>query len=157
MAFKFNPFTGNFDIVKKAINVGVLSTKDEDIRSIREILITGLMGIAAYHSHAHKLGYIDDSIFDFTRKALVALADDTLELTDYIALVDECGKYGVSGMALLDEANKTTFGKPRISHVKIGVGNRPGILISGHDLNDIKQLLEQSQDQGIDIDRKSVV
>jgi hydroxylamine reductase len=139
------------DIIKKAFKVGVLSTLDEDIRSIREILTTGLMGLAAYHSHAHKLGYLDESIFDFTRKALIALANDNLTLTDYIALVDECGAYGVKGMALLDEANKTTFGKPRITHVKIGVGNRPGILISGHDLNDIKQLLEQSKDQGIDV------
>lgn len=139
------------DIRRKAFKVGVLSTLNEDIRSIREILWTGLMGLAAYHSHAHKLGYIDEAIFDFQRKALISLADDDLDLTDYISLVDECGKYGVNGMALLDEANKITFGKPRISHVKLGVGNRPGILISGHDLNDIRQLLEQSKDQGIDI------
>ena len=139
------------DIVTKAISVGVLSTEDEDIRSIREIVWTGLMGLSAYHSHAHKLGYTDESIFDFTRKALIALDDDTLTLTDYIALVDETGKYGVTGMALLDNANKTTFGLPRISHVNIGVGTRPGILISGHDLHDIKELLEQSKDAGIDV------
>ncbi len=139
------------DIVQKAINVGVLSTEDEDIRSIREIIITGLMGLSAYHSHAHKLGYVDESIFNFTRKALIALTDDSLSLTDYISIVDETGKYGVTGMALLDNANKTTFGKPRISHVNLGTGSRPGILISGHDLHDIKELLEQSKDAGIDI------
>ena len=139
------------DYVEKGYTVGVLSTKDEDIRSIREIITTGLMGLAAYHSHAQKLGYEDVEIYDFTRRALIALQDDTLTLTDYIALVDETGKFGVAGMALLDKANKTTYGLPRISHVKLGVGTRPGILISGHDLHDIKELLEQTKDQGIDI------
>ncbi len=139
------------DFVLKANTVGVLSTEDENIRSIREIITTGLMGLCAYHSHAHNLGYVDQEIFTFTRKALIALADDSLSLTDYIGLIDETGKYGVVGMALLDKANTTTYGIPRISHVNIGVGTRPGILISGHDLHDIKELLEQSKDQGIDI------
>lgn len=139
------------DYVSKGLQVGILSTENEDIRSIREIIMTALMGLAAYHSHAHKLGYTDSTIFDFTRKALISLQDDSLTLTDYITLVDELGKYGVTGMALLDNANKTTFGLPRISQVKIGVGKRPGILISGHDLHDIKELLEQSKNQGIDI------
>ena len=126
------------DYVLKASTVGVLSTKDEDIRSIREIIITGLMGLSAYHSHAHKLGYVDSEIFDFTRRALVALQDDKVTLTDYIGMVDETGKYGVVGMALLDKANTTSYGTPKLSHVNIGVGTRPGILISGHDLHDIK-------------------
>ncbi|AIO18365.1 Hydroxylamine reductase [Candidatus Izimaplasma bacterium HR1] len=139
------------EFVLKAGSVGVMSTIDEDIRSIREIIITGLMGLTAYHSHAHKLGYIDLEIFNFTRKALIALQDNSLTLTDYIGLVDETGKYGVIGMALLDKANTTTYGVPKISHVNIGVGKRPGILISGHDLHDIKELLEQSKDAGIDI------
>lgn len=139
------------DIVTKALSVGVLSMEDEDIRSIREIVMTGLMGISAYHSHAHKLGYMDEEIFAFTRRALIALSDDTKTLGEYIALVDETGKFGVQGMAILDNANKTTYGKPRITHVNIGVGKRPGILISGHDLHDIKELLEQSKDAGIDI------
>ncbi len=139
------------DIVKKALTVGVLSTQNEDIRSIREIVMTALMGLSAYHSHAHNLGYMDEEILSFTRRALVALADDSKTLGDYIALVDETGKFGVQGMALLDNANKTTYGKPRITHVNIGVGTRPGILISGHDLHDIKELLEQSKDSGIDI------
>ena len=139
------------DIVTKALSVGVLSMEDEDIRSIREIVMTGLMGISAYHSHAHKLGYMDEEIFAFTRRALIALSDDTKTLGEYIELVDETGKYGVQGMAILDNANKTTYGKPRITHVNIGVGTRPGILISGHDLHDIKELLEQSKDSGIDI------
>lgn len=139
------------DYVEKGLQVGVLSTEDEDIRSIREIIVTGLMGLSAYHSHAHKLGYTDQEVFDFTRRALVALQDDTLTLTDYIGLVDESGKYGVQAMALLDNANKSTFGLPRISHVNIGVNDSPGILISGHDLHDIKDLLEQSKDAGVDI------
>lgn len=139
------------DFVLKANTVGVLSTENEDIRSIREIIITGLMGLSAYHSHAHNLGYIDEEIFAFTRRALIALENDSLGLTDYITLVDETGKYGVVGMALLDKANTTTYGTPKISHVNIGVGKRPGILISGHDLHDIKELLEQSKDAGIDI------
>ena len=139
------------DYVEKGLSVGVLSMTDEDIRSIREIIWTGLMGLSAYHSHAHKLGYQDKEIFAFTRKALVMLQDDSVALEDYIALVDETGKYGVVGMALLDNANKTTFGLPRISQVNIGTGTRPGILISGHDLHDIKELLEQSKDQGVDI------
>ncbi|PAT01923.1 hydroxylamine reductase [Candidatus Izimaplasma bacterium ZiA1] len=139
------------DYIEKASQVGVLSTIDEDIRSIRETILYGLMGLAAYASHAHKLGYSDQYVFDFTRKALISLTDDSLGLMDYVALVDETGKAGVAGMALLDGANKSTFGKPRISHVKIGVGSRPGILISGHDLKDILDLLEQSKDQGIDI------
>jgi len=143
--------TSASDFVLKASNVGVLRTEDEDIRSIREIITTGLMGLSAYHSHAHKLGYVDEEIFDFTRKALIALQNDSLSLTDYIELVDETGKYGVKGMALLDDANTSSYGHPKISHVNIGVGHRPGILISGHDLADIKQLLEQSKDQGIDI------
>lgn len=139
------------DFVLKAESVGVLATEDENIRSIREIIHTGLMGLSAYHSHAHKLGFIDQDIFAFTRRALIALQDDSLSLNDYIELVDETGKYGVIGMALLDNANTSTFGTPKISHVTIGVGTRPGILISGHDLHDIKELLEQSKDQGIDI------
>lgn len=139
------------DYVEKGYTVGVLATEDEDIRSIREIVTTGLMGLAAYHSHAQKLGYEEAEIYDFTRKALIALQDDTLTLTDYIALVDETGKFGVAGMALLDKANKTTYGLPRISHVKLGVNDRPGILISGHDLHDIKELLEQTEGLGIDI------
>lgn len=139
------------DFVSKALEVGVLSEKNEDIRSIREVIMTGLMGLSAYHSHAHRLGYVDSEIFDFTRKALISLQDESLSLTDYIAIVDETGKYGVAGMALLDNANKTTYGLPRISHVNIGVGQRPGILISGHDLADIKELLEQSKGEGIDV------
>ncbi len=139
------------EYLAKGLTVGVLSTEDEDIRSAREVIITGLMGLAAYHSHAHKLGYTSNEVFDFTRKALIALVDDSLGLMDYVALIDETGKVGVTGMALLDNANKSTFGVPRISHVKIGTGTRPGILISGHDLRDIKELLEQSIDAGIDI------
>ncbi|XMB86121.1 hydroxylamine reductase [Mycoplasmatota bacterium WC44] len=139
------------DIIAKGITVGILSFKDEDIRSAREVIIYGLMGMAAYHSHAHKLGYKSESVFKFTRKALASMLDDTIGLMDYVALIDETGKVSVEVMALLDNANTTTFGNPEITSVNIGVGKRPGILISGHDLHDIAQLLEQSKDAGVDI------
>ncbi len=134
---------------KKEINYVV--TLDEDILSAREIVITGLMGMAAYHSHAHKLGKTSQKVFDFTRKALEMLTNDNLELNDYVALIDETGKYGVEVMALLDEANTNAYGNKEISEVNIGVRNNPGILISGHDLHDIKILLEQTKGTGIDV------
>ncbi len=139
------------DFIAKGITVGVLSTEDEDLRSAREIIITGLMGLAAYHSHAHKLGYTSEKLFDTTREILITLQDDKKDLVDYVGIIGKLGKAGVEAMALLDDANTTTFGKPNITEVNIGVGSRPGILISGHDLNDIVQLLEQSKDKGIDI------
>ncbi|MEC9485856.1 MAG: hydroxylamine reductase [Candidatus Izemoplasma sp.] len=139
------------DYIKKSYDIGVLSEEDEDLRSIKEIIMTGLMGLSAYHSHAHKLGFISENVFDFTRQALIALSDDTKTLTDYITLVDETGKIGVEVMALLDKANTTTFGNPELSEVNIGVRNRPGILISGHDLQDIVELLEQTKDTGVDV------
>ena len=139
------------DIIAKGLTVGVLATEDEDIRSAREIIIYGLNGMAAYHSHAHKLGHTSEDVFKFTRKALASMLDDTLGLMDYVALIDEAGKYSVEVMALLDGANTGTYGNPEITEVNIGVGNRPGILISGHDLHDIAELLEQSKDAGVDI------
>ena len=139
------------DIIAKGLTVGVLATVDEDIRSAREIILYGLNGIAAYHSHANRLGYTSDSVFKFTRKALESMLDDSLGLMDYVALIDETGKISVEVMALLDNANTTKFGNPEITKVNIGVGKRPGILISGHDLQDIAELLEQSKDSGVDI------
>ncbi len=139
------------DIIAKGLTVGVLSTIDEDIRSAREIILYGLNGMAAYHSHANKLGFTSKDVFTFTRKALASMLDDSLGLMDYVALIDEAGKYSVEVMALLDGANTGTFGNPEITEVNIGVGTRPGILISGHDLHDIAELLEQSKDAGVDI------
>lgn len=131
--------------------VGVLRTKNEDIRSLRELLIYGLKGMAAYAEHAMNLGKTQEDIFEFTEKALLASIDDSLSVEDLIALVLDCGHHGVKVMALLDEANTSAFGNPEMTKIKIGAGTRPGILISGHDLYDLKQLLEQSKDSGIDI------
>ena len=131
--------------------IGVNRTKNEDIKSLRELLTYGLKGMAAYAEHAMNLKYTDDSIFAFIEKGLLATIDDTLSAETLTALTLECGEYGVKVMALLDKANTSSFGNPEITSVNIGVGTRPGILISGHDLNDLKQLLEQSKDSGIDI------
>ena len=135
----------------KAAMVGVLATENEDIRSLRELIIYGLKGLAAYTEHAEKLGREDEELYKFTRKALAATLDDSLSLDNLVALTLETGEKGVTAMALLDEANTGTYGNPEITEVNIGVGDRPGILISGHDLRDLKELLEQSKDSGIDI------
>ncbi len=131
--------------------IGVLRTDDDDVRSLRELLIYGLKGMAAYAEHAMNLGKTQISIFEFVEKALIASMDDTLSAKELIDLVMECGNYGVQVMALLDEAHNMTFGSPEITKIKIGTGDRPGILISGHDLNDLRQLLEQSENSGVDI------
>ena len=129
---------------------GVLATENEDIRSLRELLTYGLKGIAAYADHAAVLGKEDPDIYAFVFKALAATTKD-LPVPELINLVLECGNVAVKTMALLDAANTGTFGHPEITSVKIGVGNRPGILISGHDLLDLKELLEQTAGQGIDV------
>lgn len=141
------------EIVEFSANreIGVLRTENEDVRSLRELLIYGLKGMAAYAEHAMNLGYTQDEIFAFIEKGLLATEDNSLGGEELTALVLECGSYGVQVMALLDKANTSTFGNPEITKVNIGVGERPGILISGHDLNDLKQLLEQSKDSGVDI------
>lgn len=131
--------------------VGILRTENEDVKSLRELLIYGLKGMSAYAEHAMNLGKTQDEIFAFIEKGLLATEDDSLIGEELTALVLECGSYGVKVMALLDEANTSAFGNPVITKVNIGVGTRPGILISGHDLNDLKQLLEQSVDSGVDI------
>ena len=131
--------------------VGILRSENEDVRSLRELLTYGLKGMAAYAEHAMNLGKTQDEIFSFIEKALIATEDNSLSGEELTALVLECGSYGVKVMALLDEANTSAFGNPVITKVNIGVGTRPGILISGHDLNDLKQLLEQSKDSGVDI------
>ena len=135
----------------KAASIGVLSTADEDIRSLRELLTYGLKGMAAYAEHAANLGYEDPEIFGFLYRGLAATVDDTLDAGELTELVLECGKYGVNVMALLDKANTETYGSPEITKVNIGVGKNPGILISGHDLKDMEQLLEQTEGSGVDV------
>ncbi len=133
------------------MDVAVHSTHDEDIRSLRELLTYGLKGMAAYSHHAYVLGYKDEAIFEFIEKGLISTTDDSLGLKDLISLVLECGKKGVSTLALLDKANTETYGNPEPTVVNIGVRDRPGILISGHDLRDLEQLLEQTKGKGVDV------
>jgi len=130
---------------------GQIDAPDEDTRSIRALIVYGLKGMAAYTDHAFHLGYQDANIYTFTQKALAALTNDSLSLDDNIALVDETGKIGVDAMALLDKANTETYGTPEISTVNLSVGSNPGILISGHDLKDVDELLKQSENSGVDI------
>lgn len=130
--------------------LGVLSCENEDIRSLRELLTYGLKGVAAYADHAAVLGKEDEAIYEFIFKALAATARE-LSAGELTGLVLECGNIAVKTMALLDAANSGAYGKPQVTQVKTGVGKRPGILVSGHDLRDMKELLEQSQDAGIDI------
>ncbi|WP_110955473.1 hydroxylamine reductase [Anaerosinus massiliensis] len=136
---------------EKAAVVGILATENEDVRSLRELLTYGVKGMAAYAEHAFTLGYKEDALFAFMQKALAATLDDQLSAEELTALVLECGKYGVDVMALLDKANTTTYGNPEITKVNIGVRNNPGILISGHDLKDLEELLEQTKDTGVDV------
>jgi len=136
---------------RKANNVGVLETKDEDIRSLRELLTYGIKGISAYAEHALNLGYTNNQIFAFIQKGLVATTDDSLSISKLIDLIMECGKFGVEVMALLDKANTTLYGSPEITKVKTGVRNNPSILISGHDLHDMEDLLKQTQGTGVDV------
>lgn len=131
--------------------VSILATRDEDIRSLRELITYGLKGLAAYLQHAAHLGYKEDSLYAFMQKTLSEITDNTLTLDELIALSMEVGKYGVHGMELLDTANTSTYGHPEVTKVNIGVGKNPGILISGHDLKDIEQLLKQTEGTGVDV------
>ncbi len=135
---------------QKAATVGVLATNNEDIRSLRELLIYGLKGIAAYSDHAAVLGYEDPAIYNFLYEALASTTQD-LSQDKMVGMVMKAGQFAVSTMALLDKANSETYGKPEMTKVDIGVGKRPGILISGHDLKDLEELLEQSKDAGVDV------
>ncbi len=132
-------------------SIGVLATENEDVRSLRELTIYGLKGLAAYTEHAYNLKYEENELCAFMQKALVATTDDTLSVDELVALVLETGKYGVDGMALLDKANTSTYGNPEITKVNIGVSNKPGILISGHDLRDMEDLLIQTEGTGVDV------
>ena len=136
---------------EKAKTVGVLSTENEDIRSLRELITYGLKGLAAYSKHANALLKDNKDVDAFLQKALAATLDDSLSVDDLVALTLETGKYGVEGMALLDEANTSAYGNPEITKVDIGVRNNPGILISGHDLKDLEMLLEQTKGTGVDV------
>lgn len=136
---------------EKAKAVGVLSTKDEDIRSLRELITYGLKGLSAYSKHANALLRDDGEVDAFLQQALAATLDDGLTVDDLVALTLETGRYGVQGMALLDKANTTAYGNPQITKVNIGVGKNPGILVSGHDLRDLEMLLEQTQGTGVDV------
>lgn len=131
--------------------VGVLATENEDIRSLRELITYGLKGLSAYSKHANALGFDNEAIDAFMQETLAKLLDDTLTADDLVALTLETGKFGVDGMALLDKANTSTYGNPEITKVNIGVGKNPGILVSGHDLADIEQLLIQTQGTGVDV------
>ena len=131
--------------------VGVLATEDEDIRSLRELITYGLKGLSAYSKHANALGRDNEDIDAFMQAALAKLLDDTMTVDQLVALTMETGKFGVDGMALLDGANTGTYGNPEITKVNIGVGKNPGILVSGHDLADIEQLLKQTEGTGVDV------
>ena len=139
------------DFAAKAATVGVLSTQDEDIRSLRELITYGLKGLSAYSKHANALLQDDGEVDAFLQRALAATLDDSLSVDALVALAMETGKYGVQGMALLDKANTETYGNPEITRVNIGVGTRPGILVSGHDLRDLEMLLEQTAGTGVDV------
>lgn len=136
---------------RKAAGVGVLSTKDEDIRSLRELITYGLKGLAAYSKHANVLMQDNEEVDAFIQEALTKIQDDTLSVEDLVALTLETGKFGVEGMALLDRANTKAYGNPEITKVDIGTRKNPGILISGHDLRDLEMLLEQTMDTGVDV------
>ena len=139
------------DYAVKAATVGVLATKDEDIRSLRELITYGLKGLSAYTKHANALLQDDPEVDAFIQRALAATLDDSLTVNDLVNLTLETGKYGVNGMALLDKANTTAYGNPEITKVDIGVRKNPAILISGHDLKDLEMLLDQTQGTGVDV------
>ena len=139
------------DFSDKAKTVGVLREPNVDVRSLKELLVYGLKGMAAYHEHAMRLGYSDESIHTFMQEALAHITADSLSADELVALVLRTGEVGVQTMALLDAANTGRYGHPEMTRVNIGVGKRPGILISGHDLRDLEDLLEQTEGTGIDV------
>lgn len=136
---------------RKSFAIGVLSTKNEDIRSLRELIIYGLKGLSAYMKHANALGYDNEDVNAFMQETLAKTLNDSLTIDELIALTLETGKVGVDGMALLDSANTGTYGHPEITKVNIGVRSNPGILVSGHDLKDLEMLLKQTEGTGVDV------
>ncbi|WP_367362009.1 hydroxylamine reductase [Mesotoga sp.] len=144
--------SGGLDVYEmKGAEVGVMDTRDEDIRSLRELLTYGLKGIAAYTDHAYILKHSESSILDFLQEGMAACLDDSLSVDDYVSLVLRAGEYAVKAMALLDEANTTSYGNPEITSVYTGTVEGPGILVSGHDLLDLEELLKQTEGKGINI------
>ena len=143
--------TDREDMLNKATAVGILSTTDEDVRSLRELIIYGLKGMAAYAHHALNIGEENEEIYAFIHRALDATLSDELSIDELVALTLETGKFGVDVMALLDSAHNSRFGTPEITEVNIGVRKNPAILISGHDLTDLEQLLEQTEGTGVDV------
>lgn len=139
------------DYLAKGAKVGVLRTENEDVRSLRELLTYGLKGMAAYTEHAYNLNFEDEKIYRFIQESLLATDNSNLSADELVALVLECGKFGVEAMALLDKANTSTYGHPEITKVNIGVRKNPGILISGHDLRDMEDLLKQTEGTGVDV------
>ena len=143
--------TSKLELDEKSTKVGVLATEDEDIRSLRELIIYGIKGMSAYMKHANALGYDSEDINAFMQATLAKTLDDNLTIDELIALTLETGKVGVDGMALLDSANTGTYGHPEITKVNIGVRKNPGILVSGHDLKDLELLLKQTEGTGVDV------
>ena len=139
------------DYAEKAKTVGILRESNEDLRSLKELLTYGLKGMAAYLEHAMRLGFNDETIHIFMQRALATIACRSLSADEWVQLVLEAGGFGVKTMALLDAANTGTYGNPEITKVNIGVKNRPGILISGHDLKDMEELLKQTEGTGVDV------
>ena len=139
------------EYAKKAAAVGILSTENEDIRSLRELITYGLKGLAAYSKHANALLEDNEEADAFLQSALAKTMDDSLSADDLVALTLETGKYGVEVMAMLDKANTSAYGNPELTKVSIGVRKNPGILISGHDLRDLEMLLEQTKGTGVDV------
>lgn len=139
------------EMAVKALEVGVLASENVDVRSLRELTIYGLKGMAAYAEHAYNLGHTDSEVYGFVQQALVDTTDDSLSVDELTALVLETGKYGVQVMALLDKANTSNYGNPEITKVNLGVRNNPGILISGHDMKDMEELLKQTEGTGVDV------
>ena len=139
------------ELEAKALEVGVLATENEDVRSLRELITYGLKGMSAYLKHANALGYENEEIDAFLQSAMAKITDDTLSADDLVALTLETGKFGVDAMALLDSANTQTYGNPEITSVNIGVRNNPAILVSGHDLKDLEMLLKQTEGTGVDV------
>lgn len=137
--------------IQKGFDVGVLGTADDDVRSLRELLTYGIKGVAAYADHAYLLDYKNDNVLAFIEKGLAATVDDSLTVNELIGLVLECGKISVETLALLDEANTATYGTPEITEVYTGVDSKPAILVSGHDLRDLAELLEQTKDKGVNV------
>lgn len=145
----FHPAPEQYDTV--AEDIGVLSMVNEDIRSLKQLIIYGVKGAAAYTEHAMNLGFEDPSIYESLENALAEVSREDIGVDELVAGVMSVGECGVKAMALLDKANTSTYGNPEITKVNIGVGTRPGILVSGHDLKDFEELLEQTKDSGIDI------